>query len=164
MADKNVVTVEGNLTRDAVLIEKEGRTPVSLLRVACNRRRKNRATGAWEDHPRFFDVKVYGPAATEAATFVKGEKVRINEGYLDSYTKGEGDGRHDVVSIVAGNAPDGITRVIKAGEQSDASAVSGDESAPAAADSSKPSAPSRTKTSTKGKNTKGKSTKGKTRS
>jgi single stranded DNA-binding protein len=160
MADKNVVTVEGNLTRDAVLIEKEGRTPVSLLRVACNRRRKNRATGAWEDHPRFFDVKVYGPAATEAATYAKGEKVLVNEGYLDSYTKGEGDERHDVVSIVAGNGPDGITRVIKAGEQSDASTASGDESVPAAADSSKPSAGSRTKA----KSTKGKSTKSKARS
>ena len=164
MADKNVVTVEGNLTRDAVLIEKEGRTPVSLLRVACNRSRKNRRTGDWEKHPRFFGVKVYGPAATEAATFVKGQKVLVNEGYLDSYTKGEGDGRHDVVSIVAGNGPDAITRVQKAGEQSEGSTASDAEPTPAAADSSKPSAPSRTKASTKGKSTKGKSTKSKARS
>jgi single-strand DNA-binding protein len=170
MADKNVVTVEGNLTRDAVLIEKEGRVPVSLLRVACNRSRKNRRTGDWENHPRFFDVKVYGPAATEAATFAKGQKVLVNEGYLDSYTKGEGDERHDVVSIVAGNAPDGITLVQKAGEQSETSAASDDEPTPATKASSKSgggskaSAPSRTKTSTKGKSTKGKSTKSKTRS
>jgi single stranded DNA-binding protein len=163
MADKNVVTVEGNLTRDAVLIEKEGRTPVSLLRVACNRSRKNRRTGDWENHPRFFDVKVYGPGAKEASTFVKSQKVLVN-GYLDSYTKGEGDGRHDVVSIVAGNGPDGITLVQKAGEQSEASAASDAEPTPATADSSKPSAGSRTKTSTKGKSTKGKSTKSKTRS
>jgi single stranded DNA-binding protein len=163
MADKNVVTVEGNLTRDAVYIEKEGRTPVSLLRIACNRSRKNRRTGDWENHPRFFDVKVYGPA-TEAATFVKGQKVLVNEGYLDSYTKGEGDGRHDVVSIVAGNGPDAITLVQKAGEQSEASTASGDDSVPAAADSSKPSAGKSTKASTKAKSTKGKSTKGKARS
>jgi single stranded DNA-binding protein len=160
MADKNVVTVEGNLTRDAVYIEKEGRTPVSLLRIACNRSRKNRRTGDWENHPRFFDVKVYGPAATEAATFAKGQKVLVNEGYLDSYTKGEGDGRHDVVSIVAGNGPDAITRVQKAGGQSEASTASGDESVPAASDSSKPSAGK----STKAKSTKGKSTKSKARS
>ena len=164
MADKNVLTVEGNLTRDAVLIEKDGRVPVSLLRVACNRRRKNRSTGAWEDHPRFFNVKAYGPAATEAATFAKGQKVLVNEGYLDSYTKGAGTERHDVVSIVAGNAPDGITLVQKAGEQSEASAASDAESVPAAADSSKPSAGSRTKASTKGKSTKSKSTKSKARS
>jgi single-strand DNA-binding protein len=155
MADANKVTVEGNLTRDPVLIEKEGRVPVCLGRIACNRRRKNRQTEVWEDHPRFFDVKVYGPAATEAATFVKGQKVLVN-GYLDSYTKGDGDGRHDVVTIVAGNGPDGITRVQKAGEQSEASAASDAEPTPATPDSSKPSAGSRTKTSTKGKSTKSK--------
>jgi single stranded DNA-binding protein len=163
MADKNVVTVEGNLTRDAVLIEKEGRVPVCLVRVACNRSRKNRRTGDWENHPRFFSVKVYGSRATEAAAFVKGQKVLVN-GYLDSYTKGEGDGRHDVVSIVAGNAPDGITLVQKAGEQSQASAVSASDAEPTpaikasskSAGGSKASASSRTKTNTKGKSTKSK--------
>jgi single-stranded DNA-binding protein len=153
MADANKVTVEGNLTRDAVLIEKEGRVTVSLLRIACNRRRT-----------RFFNVKVYGSRAAEVAAFVKGQKVLVNEGYLDSYTKGEGDGRHDVVSIVAGDGPDGITLVQKAGDQSEASTVSGDEPAPAAKASSKPSAGKSTKSSTKGKSTKGKSTKSKARS
>jgi single stranded DNA-binding protein len=154
MADANKVTVEGNLTRDPVLIEKEGRVPVSLLRVACNRRRKNRQTEVWEDHPRFFNVKVYGPGAKEAATFVKGQKVLV-KGYLDSYTKGEGDERHDVVSIVAGSTPDGITRVQKASGQSEASTASDAEPVPAAKASSKPSA---------GKSTKSKSTKSKARS
>jgi single stranded DNA-binding protein len=175
MADKNVVTVEGNLTRDAVLIEKEGRVPVCLLRVACNRSRKNRRTGDWENHPRFFDVKVYGPGAKEASTFVKGQKVLVN-GYLDSYTKGDGGGRHDVVSIVAGNAPDGITLVQKAGEQSEASpaSVSDAEPTPATKASSKSgggskaSAGSKTARSRKAaggtSDTKGKSTKSKARS
>jgi single stranded DNA-binding protein len=170
MADQNVVTVEGNLTRDAVLIEKEGRVPVSLLRIACNRRRKNRSTGAWEDHPRFFNVKVYGPAAKGAAAFVKGKKVLV-KGYLDSYTKGEGAGRHDVVSIVAGNAPDGITLVQKAGKRSQSGESEGEAASNAvpaptvtasdSGDSSKPSAGSRTKTSKKGKSTKSKGTKSK---
>ncbi len=173
MADKNTVTVEGNLTRDAVYIEKQGRTPVSLLRIACNRRRQDPTTKVWKNHPRFFDVKVYGSRATEVAAFVKGQKVRVNEGYLDSYTKGEGDGRHDVVSIVAGNAPDGITLVQKASGQSDASTASDAEPTPAAKASSKPSAGKSTKSkgtksSTKGKSTKastkGKSTKSKARS
>jgi single-stranded DNA-binding protein len=52
MADKNVVTVEGNLTKAPVLIEQDGRTPVCLLRLACNRSRRNPATGDWESHPR----------------------------------------------------------------------------------------------------------------
>jgi single stranded DNA-binding protein len=119
MADKNVVTVEGNLTRDAVYIEKEGRTPVSLLRIACNRRRQNRETGAWESHPRFFNVSVYGPRAEQASTFVKGQRLLVN-GYLDSYTKGEGAERREYVTIVAQNASDGIKRVPKAEEQSQA--------------------------------------------
>lgn len=163
MADKNDVAVEGNLTRDAVLIEQEGRVPVSLLRIACNRRRKNRSTGAWEDHPRFFNVKVYGSGAKEASTFVKGQKVLV-KGYLDSYTKGEGTERHDVVNIVAGNTPDGITLVQKASEQSEGSTTSDVEPVPAAKASSKPSAGSHTKTSKKGKSTKNKGTKGKARS
>jgi single-strand DNA-binding protein len=162
MADKNVATVEGNLTRDAVLIEKEGRVPVCLLRIACNRRRKNRQTEVWEDHPRFFNVKVYGTGAKEASTFVKGLKVLVN-GYLDSYTKGDGAERHDVVNIVAGNGPDGITPVQKASGQSEGSTASDADPAPAAKASSKPSAGSRTKTSTKSKGTEA-STKSKTRS
>ena len=132
MADKNVVTVEGNLTKAPVLIEKEGRTPVSLLRIACNRSRRNPTTGDWESHPRFFDVKVYGAKATEVSTYAKGQKVRINEGYLDWYEKGQGAERREYVSIVAANTPDGITRVEKtdvqpqAGEQSQASEQSQD--------------------------------------
>jgi single stranded DNA-binding protein len=127
MSDKNVVTVEGNLTKASVLIEREGRTPVCLLRLACNRSRLNPKTGEWENHPRFFDVKVYGAKATEVSTYAKGEKVRINEGYLDWYEKGKGAERREFMSIIAADTPDGITRVVKddgqaqAGEQSQAS-------------------------------------------
>jgi len=117
MADKNVVNVEGNLTRDAVYIEREGRTPVSLLRIACNRSRRNPTTGNWESHPRFFDVRVYGPRATEVSTYAKGEKVLVNDGYLDWYEKGKGAERREYVTIVAANTPDGITRVLKAEAQ-----------------------------------------------
>jgi single-strand DNA-binding protein len=117
MADKNVVTVEGNLTKDPVYIEQEGRVPVCLLRIACNRRRKNRQTGTWESHPRFCNVSVYGPGAEEASTCVKAQKLLVN-GYLDSYTKGEGAERHEYVTIVAQSTPGAITRVQKAEEQS----------------------------------------------
>jgi single-stranded DNA-binding protein len=123
MADKNVVTLEGNLTKDPVYIEKEGRTPVSLLRIACNRRRQKPTTKAWEDHPRFFNVTVRSSRAKEVAiTFGKGEKVLV-KGYLDWYEKGEGAERREFVTIVAGNGPDGITRVPRAAEQSQASAA-----------------------------------------
>jgi single-stranded DNA-binding protein len=125
MADKNVVTVQGNLTRDAVYIEKEGHTPVSLLHIACNRCRRNPATGDWERYARFFDVRVYGPLATQASTYAKGEKVLVKEeGYLDSYTKE----RRGYITIVAAKAADGITRVPKAEEQSQASTGSDEAS------------------------------------
>jgi single-strand DNA-binding protein len=111
MADKNEVTIEGNLTKDPMYFENEGRVPVCLLRIACNRRRKNRDTGDWMDHPRFFDVKVFGSEADEATgAFTKGEKVLVN-GYLDWYEKGEGTERREIVSIVAGNGPDAIVSV-----------------------------------------------------
>src|ERR1700730_13121014 len=113
MADKNEVTVEGNLTKNPTYIENEGRAPVCLVRLACNRRRKHRDTGAWEDHSRFFNIKAYGSRAMEASAFVKGEKVLV-KGYLDWYEKGNGAERREFVTIVAGNTPDGITRVPKA--------------------------------------------------
>jgi single-stranded DNA-binding protein len=127
MSDKNVVTVEGNLTKAPVLIEKQGRKPVCLLRIACNRSRKNSTTGAWENHPRFFEVKVYGPKTTEVSTYAKGEKVLGEEGYLDWYEKGEGEERREYVSIVAANTPDGITRVPKPEEQAQAGTDPDDE-------------------------------------
>ena len=118
MADRNVVTVEGNLTRDPVYIEKEGRVPVCLLRLACNRSRRNPTTKAWENHPRFFNVTARGSRANEVAiTFGKGEKVLV-EGYLDWYEKGDGAERREYVTIVTGNSSDGITRVVKADKQS----------------------------------------------
>jgi single stranded DNA-binding protein len=123
MPDRNVVTIEGRLTRDPDLFAGEGRVPVSLLRIACNRRRQNRDTGVWEEHPRFFDVRVYGSGAEEVAfTFGKGEKVLVEEGHLDWYEKGAGAERREFVSIVARSTPDGITRVGKREEQSPPSA------------------------------------------
>jgi single-strand DNA-binding protein len=123
MPDRNAVTIEGRLTRDPDLFAREGRTPVSLLRIACNGRRQNRETGVWEDNPRFFDVRVYGSQAEEVAfTFGKGEKVLVEEGYLDWYEKGKGAERREFVSIVARSTSDGITRVVKSEEQSPPSA------------------------------------------
>jgi hypothetical protein len=66
---------------------------------------------------------VYGPGAEQASTFVKGQKLLVN-GYLNSYTKGEGAERREYVTIVAANTQDGITRVVKAEEQSQGSTAS----------------------------------------
>jgi hypothetical protein len=67
--------------------------------------------------PQVFDVKVYGAKVAEVSRYVKGEKVLVNDGYLDWYEKGEGAERREFVSIIAAGTPDGIARVPKSEEQ-----------------------------------------------
>jgi single-stranded DNA-binding protein len=120
MADRNVVAIEGNIVWEPVYIENEGRVPITLMRIACNRRRLDRTTGEWKDAPRYFNLIVKGDRAKEVATtFVKGEKVLVN-GYLDWYEKGEGDEHREFVTIVVRNTDDGITSLCKPGKQGNA--------------------------------------------
>ena len=56
----NRVVLTGNLTRDPELRSLPSGMSVCSLRVACNTRRKNNATGDWEDKPNYFDVTVWG--------------------------------------------------------------------------------------------------------
>jgi single-strand DNA-binding protein len=52
---------------------------VCSLRVACNTRRKNNATGDWEDKPNYFDVTVWGAQGENCARFLaKGRPVAID--------------------------------------------------------------------------------------
>lgn len=83
MENINRVVITGNLTRDPELRSTGGGTSVCSLRVACNGRRKNQATGEWEDKPNFFDVTVWGNQGENAARFLsKGRPVAI-DGRLD---------------------------------------------------------------------------------
>ncbi len=63
----NVVVITGNLTRDPELRSLPSGTSVCDLRVAVNTRRKNGATGEWEDKPNYFDVKVWGAQGENCA-------------------------------------------------------------------------------------------------
>jgi len=121
MTDTNEVALEGDLTWDPIYIEKEGRAPVCLLCIECNRHRRSDDTGIWDGHARFFNVTVEDHRAEEVATvFVKGERVLV-KGYLDWY---DGAESCEFVTIVAWSTPDGITRVVKVEEQSQASTAS----------------------------------------
>src|SRR3712207_6769576 len=52
---------------------------VSSLRVPSNPRRKNNATGEWEDKPNYFDVTVWGAQGENCARFLtKGRPVAID--------------------------------------------------------------------------------------
>src|SRR5665213_1998623 len=74
----NVVVVTGNLTRDPELRSLPSGTSVCDLRIAVNTRRKNGATGEWEDKPNYFDVKVWGAQGENCARFLaKGRPVGV---------------------------------------------------------------------------------------
>jgi single-strand DNA-binding protein len=75
----NRVVLTGNLTKDPELRSLPSGTSVCELRLACNTRRKNSATGEWEDKPNFFNVKVWGAQGENTARFLsKGRLVAID--------------------------------------------------------------------------------------
>ena len=81
MAASNInrVVLTGNLTFDPELRSLPSGTSVCRLRVACNTRRKNNATGEWEDKPNYFDVTVWGAQGENCARYLsKGRPVAID--------------------------------------------------------------------------------------
>jgi len=75
----NRVVLTGNLTHDPELRSLQSGMSVCKLRVACNTRRKNNATGEWEDKPNYFDVTVWGAQGENCARFLsKGRPVAID--------------------------------------------------------------------------------------
>jgi single-strand DNA-binding protein len=99
----NVVVITGNLTKDPELRSTGGGTSVCELRVAVNSRRKNGATGEWEDKPNYFNVVVFGAQGDNCANYLaKGRPVAI-EGRLDwrEWDAKDGSGKRQAVQIVA---------------------------------------------------------------
>jgi single-strand DNA-binding protein len=75
----NRVVLTGNLTFDPELRSLPSGNSVCKLRVAVNTRRKNGATGEWEDKPNYFDVTVWGPQGENCARYLaKGRPVAID--------------------------------------------------------------------------------------
>lgn len=98
----NRVVITGNLTRDPELRSLASGTAVCSLRVACNGRRKDNATGEWVDDPNFFDVTVWAGQGENCARFLsKGRPVAI-DGRLEwrEWQDQEGNNRQ-AVQIVA---------------------------------------------------------------
>ena len=88
----NRAIVSGNLTRDPELRTASGGMAVLSLGVAVNDRRKNAATGEWEDVPNFIDCTMFGTRAESISRFLsKGSKVAI-EGRL-RWSQWERDGQ-----------------------------------------------------------------------
>lgn len=105
MAGTNInrVIITGNLTKDPELSTLPGSgTTVCSLRIACNTRRRNAATGDWEEQPNFFDVTVWGAQGENCGKFLsKGRGVAI-DGRLRwrEWTNNEGQKRQ-AVDIIA---------------------------------------------------------------
>ena len=66
----NRVVLTGNLTRDPELRSLPSGMSVCTLRIASNTRRKDNATGEWEDKPNYFDVTVWGAQGENCARFL----------------------------------------------------------------------------------------------
>jgi single-strand DNA-binding protein len=99
----NRVIITGNLTKDPEVgsIPNTG-TALCSLRVACNGRRKNNETGAWEDAPNYFDVTVFGAQADNCSRYLrKGRPIAV-DGRLRwrEWTSSEGQKRQ-AVDIIA---------------------------------------------------------------
>jgi single-strand DNA-binding protein len=98
----NRVVLTGNLTRDPELRSLQSGMSVCSMRIACNTRRKNNATGEWEDKPNYFDVTVWGAQGENCARFLsKGRPVAL-DGRLEwrEWQDKEGNNRQSV-EIVA---------------------------------------------------------------
>ena len=79
MANINRVVLVGNLTKDPELRHTPSGTAVCKLRIACNTRRKDGASGEWVDKPNYFDVTVWGAQGENAARYLsKGRPVAID--------------------------------------------------------------------------------------
>lgn len=88
----NRVTITGNLARDPDLRTTATGNPVLGFSVAVNDRRKNNATGEWEDQPNFVDCTMFGTRAEKITPYLsKGTKVAI-EGKL-RWSQWERDGQ-----------------------------------------------------------------------
>ena len=97
----NRVVLTGNLTRDPELRSTPGGLSVCKLGIASNTRRKNSATGGWEEKPNFFRVTVFGGQADACGRYLsKGRPVAV-DGRLE-WSSWERDGvRRESVDIIA---------------------------------------------------------------
>ena len=104
MAASNInrVIITGNLTSDPELRSLPSGTSVCKLRVACNTRKKDGASGEWVDKANYFDVTVWGAQGENCARYLsKGRPVAIDGRLEWREWEAEGGGKRQAVDIVA---------------------------------------------------------------
>ena len=98
----NRVVLTGNLTSDPELRSTPSGTAVCKLRVACNTRRKDGASGEWVDKPNYFNVTVWGAQGENAARYLsKGRPVAIDGRLEWSEWEAQDGSKRQAVEIIA---------------------------------------------------------------
>src|SRR2546421_4601851 len=97
----NRVVLTGNLTRDPEMRSTGNGLAICKLGVACNTRKKNGATGQWEEKPNYFRVTVFGAQAENCGTYLKKGRPVAIDGRLE-WSQYETDGqKRESVDIIA---------------------------------------------------------------
>jgi single-strand DNA-binding protein len=98
MADINVCTMTGRLTRDAEIKYTQGGFPIVGFALATNQRKKNGEQ--WDDVAHFFDCKMLGKRGEGVARFLtKGKQVAINGTLQQSRWEKDGQ-KHSRIEIL----------------------------------------------------------------
>ena len=101
--DINRTIISGRLTKDPDLRSTGGGLSVCKMRIANNTRKKNSATGDWEDKPNYFNVTVFGRSGENCGKYLsKGSAIAIDGRLEWSEWEAEGQKRQSV-DIVAEN-------------------------------------------------------------
>ena len=128
----NRVILTGNLTRDAELKQTSGGMAIVKLRLAVNDRRKNAASGQWEDSPNYIDVVIFGSRGESLSRFLsKGKRIAVEGKPRWREWESQAGEKRQAVEVVADDiellggrddAPAGSSRPAPAAEYSDAPA------------------------------------------
>lgn len=125
----NRVVLTGNLTRDAEMKQTSGGMAIVKLRLAVNDRRKNAATGQWEDSPNYIDVVIFGSRGEALSRFLsKGKQIAVEGKLRWSEWESQAGEKRSKVEVVAddiellggrGDAPAGSSRPAPAADYGD---------------------------------------------
>ncbi len=97
----NVVSITGNLTRDAEHRASRNGTEIATFTVAVNEQIRNAQTGIWEDHPNFVDCMMFGTRAGVLANhLLKGTKVAIQGKLRYSSWQDKNNARHAKLEVM----------------------------------------------------------------
>ena len=99
----NRVVLTGNLTRDPDLRSTPGGLSICKLGVAVNTRRKNNATGEWEEKANFFRVTVFGRQAESCGQYLRKGRPLAIDGRLEWSTWENEGQKRESIDIIADN-------------------------------------------------------------